>query len=176
LKSMVTKYLINRKTMALIPGYHPDYPTIALEEEGRVPANRFPFELIDDTLRIYYTSHRERKKAIENQMRFRKKTPMPIDLDQIFMFPTHAIHHHACAWISLLHVRCIKKADNPEHSIIVFHNNDSIVVEATQYSLKQQMKRTRRIQEHCEQIKAENLTFLLKQKKKIKRSFNRKQK
>jgi competence transcription factor ComK len=152
-----SEYLVNDQTMALIPGYNLDYEAIAVEEEKSVYCRKDGFSLIKETLLSYYASYEDRKRIIRGQTGFVKKVPMPIDLFKIYMFPTDAVNHFDCYWISYRHVRKIEKDTDPKKSIIHFINGQTLKVPATQYSLNEQLKRSKVIRRHCEKTTGINL-------------------
>lgn len=141
----VPNYIIHANTMCLVPAKHKNYATIVYEVDRIVYVEDSPMQLIRQTLELHFRIYESVKTTIYKRLGFKKKIPIPIHLTDQYLFPTHAVDHVDCSWISEQHIAEIRKGTNEQNARIVFKNGQTILTPSTRSSLKRQRKRTREV-------------------------------
>lgn len=148
MKTISSDYLIHPETMALIPSRQITCETLILEKEKEVYVNSSAFHLIQTSCLENYSTYEGRKQAMIYHTSFKRKVPILIGPNQI-MFPTHAVNHIDCSWISSQHIYDITPhSPDSKSSIVLFMNGTEITLPVSTYILKSQMQRA----EYCRQI------------------------
>ncbi|WP_067729110.1 competence protein ComK [Oceanobacillus damuensis] len=147
MSKIVAHYTIHEQTMALMPAYHSNYQTIALEQERTLFIRQTPMQLIQAACLEYGATYEGRKQAVIHKTGFQRKIPLPIDAGKnIYVFPTHATNDPDCSWIFATHVRNINPtthlAEKAPSSKITFSNGAEILVDVPSSFLQKQMERT----------------------------------
>ncbi|WP_249869208.1 competence protein ComK [Oceanobacillus saliphilus] len=147
MNEILSDYLINEKTMALLPAYNAAYDTIAVEQGKRFFIQKTAIQLINQACIESNSTYEERRQSVINQTGFKRKIPIPINLGKnIFTFPTHATADFHCSWLfyhQLLQIRQNHLKTEPHtKSIITFLNGEKVSMDITSYILNKQMERT----------------------------------
>jgi len=140
-------YSIHSNTMALLPTNHVNYQTIVKEPNRHIYVKQTPFQLIKQACLERFTTYEGIREAVQHHTGFQRKVPIPISPhSNIYFFPTHAINHSDCCWVSYHHVLRIKKyhKDHPNDpsSTILFKNGKILHLHLSPFVLNKQMERT----------------------------------
>ncbi|SES62052.1 competence protein ComK [Oceanobacillus limi] len=143
MKNILPHYHINEHTLALLPGKHIDYQTIALEHDRKLYIKKTPFEIIKRGCLDHYSTYEGRKAAVTHHTGFKRKVPIPISVSKgIYAFPTHPLKDLDCCWVFYQHVLGIEEdVQNPYQSVVVFRNRVEVFVNVGRDGLVRQMER-----------------------------------
>ncbi|WP_088032000.1 competence protein ComK [Evansella clarkii] len=142
---VVQEYVINRKTMALIPAFHFEFCTIALESGREYFVKRPPLELIKAACLNGGSDYNGRRSAVKHKTGMKRKLPIPVDIDEnIFAFPTFSPAHPDCSWIMLSHVDSIvsDRKVSSGATILTFKNGHKINLKLRSELVQKQLYRT----------------------------------
>jgi len=140
-KMVVEDYLINRFTMAILPGEN-RYITEVLELEQDLTVGKRPMDVIDQSCRYFGSSYNGRKEGTKDLMGITHKPPIVIDpTNSIYFFPTTSSTRPHCAWLSHSFVKEYvgTKEDN---TCITFTNGKVITLPMSVGSFENQLFRT----------------------------------
>src|SRR5690625_4293191 len=136
---ILDNYHINRRTMLLTYGRNIDFETIAVEIDNKVYIKPTPLAVVNHScIHSNFTTYRGVRKGLFEMYNFRKKVPVP--LRDNCLFPTHAVNHIDCQWISILYIKEVKRLDNGKRTKITFKNNLEIDLDVSYQSIRRQMK------------------------------------
>ena len=146
-EKVLMDYVVNNKTMALLPAAHMDYYTIALEWNQTLYIKKKPFTLIDEACLRGGSSFEGRRLSAIFKTGLQRKLPIGINTEKnIFVFPTMAPKHFNCQWIFSSHIQSvIRDPSAPKKSILIFNNQQKINLNISHKSLQNQIYRT----SHC---------------------------
>lgn len=150
---IVDKYVINDSSMAIIPAKQIDYYSVVAERNQVVYVRQTPLEIIKHSCLHYWSTYEGRKEAVIYHTGFKRKVPIPIDLEQeIITFPTHAIDDIDCSWIlyhQIINIISIKKNETK----VLFDNGQSLNLKISKHILLTQMKRSLEILHKIKRLK-----------------------
>lgn len=143
-------YIINTDTVALVPNYDGECPVKVLEAGKAEPifVRKTSKSLIDYACRLVLSDIDSRRKMIYERLRYRNKTPIPIDpYSNIYTFPTKSPSNFDCHWLFLSYIYKMmplsKKGENGKPKTkILFTDGQELVVDVSIYSLQKQYERT----------------------------------
>ncbi|MHA6252466.1 competence protein ComK [Oceanobacillus sp. CAU 1775] len=145
MKNILPYYNINTSTIGLFPGKNTDYQTTVWEPNKKLFVVDPALKLIKDNLIRNYSSYESRKFTVQQDTGYMRKVPIPICLNSIFMFPTHAVKHFECCWIVEHHVHAIKKGYGKNDCFIIFINGEFININQSSNIVNNQLKKTRNL-------------------------------
>lgn len=139
-------YKINRNTLALMPAKHIAYDTIVLEPHQTACIRQTPLQIIQSACFNDWSTYEGRRQAVIYHTNFKHKVPIPIDLHQrICFFPTHSPRNFNNLWIAFQHIAKVsktKKKTGKPQPIIHFKSGQTLTLDISIHTLKQQMNRT----------------------------------
>lgn len=153
------QYLIHSGTIALLPAKRLGYETLVMETDQEIYVKESPREIMDNLLEHKYSSFQARRETIFRHTGFKRKVPIPIDLDNHYLFPTHAMKDYDCAWISAHHVEDVTAGAESGSSRLLFSNGSTLEVEQSVYSMNRQIERTKVVRDKALAIR-EKLTLV----------------
>jgi competence protein ComK len=144
---ILTDYLINEQTLAMLSSYKLEYDTVILEENGMYFVKKPSFQLLKEACLTYGSSYDGRRKSVMHHTGWKRKVPIPVSICRnIYTFPTHAPSDQNCVWIFPQHIHSTQSTasmDSRPQSLIIFKNNQSITVDGSLYSIRKQIERIR---------------------------------
>jgi competence protein ComK len=148
MNKILSHYIINAETMAILPAKQIDYQAVTIETNQKLYLKPRPLEIIKENCIHYGSTYEGRKTAVLKKLGLERKVPIPISISKnLFSFPTLSPNSFDCAWIFYHHVRYIEPLRTPypkeQQSILYFHNGTSIILDVSEYVLWRQMERTR---------------------------------
>lgn len=146
-------YSINVHTMALLPAFHTDYQTIAIETHRTYYVKQTIMKILKEACLDGGASYDGRRDTVTHYAVAKQKIPIPINpARNIYAFPTHSPTHMQCSWIFYNHVKTIIANILDDYaeptSNIHFKNGQTITVPISDYVLTKQMQRTAMCQHH----------------------------
>lgn len=139
-------YEVHDMTFALLPSYHHDFETIAVEMHHIFGIRKPALRLIKVACLNGGADYNGRRRSVLHKMGPIHKAPIPIDpKNDIYAFPTHAANHPDCAWLFLHHI--MKVEEDPNHkgcSLVTFSNGYVASLKASLPTILNQMNRTSR--------------------------------
>lgn len=132
--------------MAIMPGKSLEFQSTVLETDGEHLVVDSALTLIKKILIHHYSCYESRKDAVKLDTCYRKKLPIPIFFDALYMFPTHAVDHHDCCWVAEEYVQMVKKGHTSKDCFIVFKNGEELHVTVSASIVRRQRKRAQDIQ------------------------------
>lgn len=138
---IITDYIINPKTLAVVSYVDAQNQTKVIEEDGELYMSRKPLKLIDESCMEYASTYQGRRDAVVRQLQYSRKVPILIDpRDNMYVFPTHAPESFECIWVVYNQVKRIAVLN--QKPVIVFKNGLILEAGVSLYTLNQQMQRT----------------------------------
>lgn len=144
---VVEDYLINPRTIILLPARHIEYETIIIEQNKQFLVRKTALELMENACSRYGSKFDGRRKSVMEKTGFKRRVPIPVSIHfDIYAFPTHAIKDYDCIWIFANHVQYvgqIREQGAKEISLVVFNNGLQYKLDVSQYTLKTQLDRAK---------------------------------
>ncbi|MGI2838278.1 competence protein ComK [Bacillus cytotoxicus] len=159
----VENYVINKKTMALLPVIlgEKNVITRVIEVEDSFFMFQKPLDIVERSCRKHGSSFLGRKEVTKELTRITHKAPIAISpTDQLYFFPTYSYSRKECAWLSHFHIASNKElADG--NLIIRFINGFAVKLEMSKSSFENQQNRTAKLRTEYEDRKDKqgNLQF-----------------
>ncbi|ABS21191.1 competence protein ComK [Bacillus cytotoxicus] len=159
----VENYVINKKTMALLPVIlgEKNVITRVIEVEDSFFMFQKPLDIVERSCRKHGSSFLGRKEGTKELTRITHKAPIAISpTDQLYFFPTYSYSRKECAWLSHFHIASNKElADG--NLIIRFINGFAVKLEMSKSSFENQQNRTAKLRTEYEDRKDKqgNLQF-----------------
>ncbi|WP_242161756.1 competence protein ComK [Bacillus cereus group sp. BfR-BA-01522] len=159
----VENYVINKKTMALLPVIlgEKNVITRVIEVEDSFFMFQKPLDIVERSCRKHGSSFLGRKEGTKELTRITHKAPIAISpTDQLYFFPTYSYSRKECAWLSHFHIASNKElADG--NLIIRFINVFAVKLEMSKSSFENQQNRTAKLRTEYEDRKDKqgNLQF-----------------
>lgn len=145
--TILNDYMINKRTMALLPAAHTDYRTIVIEETTTYYINQTPLELIKLACLNGGSSYNGRRIAAMHHLAIYKKVPVALNTrEKIYTFPTCSPSLFHCHWIFyeyILSITPIPKVSN--QCLITFKNGKKITLNVSPNIITRQLYRTAHI-------------------------------
>jgi len=143
-KSISSIYEISPKTMAVIAVKNDDgtVGSKVYDEEEKRTIHFPPTELIKYACQYFGSSFEGRQSATRDICGFSYKAPITINpTSGMYFFPTNSPNDKYCSWFSHSHIKKIKQAKR-QQSKVYFKNGQSVVIDASVGSMKNQWYRT----------------------------------
>lgn len=135
-------YQICETTEALEPCIHEKYRTKITDRNGIYYTSKTITDLLIMACYEGASTIEGSRKAVTYTLRFNQKTPLPINIRKnIYAFPTCSPDHPECKWIFVSHVLGTIPLEK-ESTLIRFKSNNKITVAVSEYTIKEQRKRT----------------------------------
>lgn len=137
-------YIVNDKTIAIVPAKQIEFDSIVVESEGVHYIRQTPQQIIEASCIHNWSDYEGRRNAVIHHTGFKEKVPIPIHPNKgIVAFPTHAIKHIDCCWLIPQHIlRIDTLKDDPKYkTIVTFTNRKSLRLDVSIRSLKSQSER-----------------------------------
>ncbi len=151
----VENYVINKKTMALLPVIlgEKNVITRVIEVEDSFFMFQKPLDIVERSCRKHGSSFLGRKEGTKELTRITHKAPIAISpTDQLYFFPTYSYSRKECAWLSHFHIASNKElADG--NLIIRFINGFAVKLEMSKSSFENQQNRTAKLRTEYEDRK-----------------------
>ena len=146
MKEVLSNYIINQQTLALIPFNEYPYQAIVYEGERKIYVKQKPLDIIKTTCLEFFTSYTGIREAVQHKVGIDRKIPLPISPHQnIYTFPTLSPENQDCTWLFYNHIHRITPITfsfkNPYQSIITFQNGIELSLDISHYILEKQMYR-----------------------------------
>jgi len=136
-------YEINKQTLAIIP-IGEDLSTV-IEENDILNITKPIQEIIEDSCVYFGSSYNGRLEGSKKMLGFNYKTPIVVEeSNEIIFFPTTSPRNNDCHWISLNHIKEIKKTT--KETKILFKSGQEINLNVSYNSLENQLFRATRLQ------------------------------
>ncbi|MDG5789316.1 competence protein ComK [Evansella sp. AB-P1] len=137
-------YVINKRTMALLPALNMLCETIVMEGERVIYVRKTPMQLIKRACMKGGASYNGRRDAAVHEMNIHRKVPIAINThESMYTFPTHSPKNFQCNWIFYQHILCVTPVPkNPNMCNITFKNCKQITIHASKTVIEKQMHRT----------------------------------
>ncbi|WP_158634035.1 competence protein ComK [Radiobacillus deserti] len=147
--NILSNYEITEMTMALVPKFHTEYRTLAIETGGKmIYIEKTPLELIEHACIQGWSTLTGRRKAILKRTGFSHKVPILLDeAKEIITFPSKSPKSDKCSWIFYHHVSFVQKIskqrNNKEYlTTIVFKDGQTLEMKESSYILERQLFRS----------------------------------
>ncbi|MEN1938548.1 competence protein ComK [Paenibacillus sp. 102] len=151
----VENYVVNKKTMALLPIILSEkrIVTRVVEVEDSFFMYQKPLDIVEQSCRKHGSSFLGRKDGTKELTRITHKAPIAISpTDQLYFFPTYSYSRKECAWLSHFHIANNKElADG--NLIIRFINGLAVKLEISKSSFENQQNRTAKLRTEYEDRK-----------------------
>ncbi|WP_410981658.1 competence protein ComK [Bacillus cereus] len=161
----VENYVVNKKTMALLPVILGEkrIVTRVVEVEDSFFMFQKPLEIVERSCRKHGSSFLGRKDGTKELTRITHKAPIAISpTDQLYFFPTYSYSRKECAWLSHFHIANNKElADG--NLIIRFINGLAVKLEISKSSFENQQNRTAKLRTEYEDRKSKQGKLQFKQ-------------
>ena len=139
-----TGYEINPLTLAVLSRKDEQGKTTAhvLEQDAEYSVGRAPTKIIDQSCSFFGASLKGRQEGTKRICGITHKAPISIDpASGMYFFPTASPTNAICSWIAHSHIQEINSL--PYHQTeILFKNGRTVIVEASQGSIMNQVQRT----------------------------------
>ncbi|MEI5909138.1 competence protein ComK [Bacillus spongiae] len=147
MEKVLSKYKINKNTMAIMATAHTDYQAMVIETNRTLFVKQTPLSIIKTACLYGGSSYEGRRSAVIYLTTTKQKVPIPINpFANIYAFPTLSPNHHQCNWIFLNHVEMVKDAHTSApsniQSIILFKQGQKLMMSESRAVLVKQMQRT----------------------------------
>ncbi|WLV25520.1 competence protein ComK [Aciduricibacillus chroicocephali] len=139
-----TSYEVNPLTLAILSRKDEKGRTTAyvLEQDAEYVVSRTPTNIIDQSCSYFGASLKGRQEGTRSICGITHKAPISIDpASGMYFFPTASPSNALCSWIAHSHIETLHSLPN-QNTEITFKNGTSIVVEASQGSIMNQVQRT----------------------------------
>lgn len=155
LEKFLNEYVLNRKTIAILPLVGRDDRMISrvIEEEDEFLVLQRTFEIIEQSCRYFGSSFSGRKEGTKELIGVTHKAPICISpIDNIYFFPTLSYTREGCAWVSHYHVTSSKSL--PHNTLLIrFSNGKMIKIGISKGSFENQLHRTAQLRSAFEDRK-----------------------
>lgn len=136
-------YEINRETLIIIQKEVDECEVV--EKNNTFTFKENPKKIINNSCRYFGSSYEGRLSGTKKIMGINYKAPIIIEeSDDIVFFPTASPRINNCHWVSLKNIKNYIKYGNK--TLIVFSNDQEIVVDISYNSLNNQVLRAARLQ------------------------------
>ena len=136
-------YEVNKGTLAIVPNN--EESSLVYEDEERYIIKEKPFKIMEDSCKYFGSSYNGRKESAKSILGAEYKVPIVLEeSSNLVVFPTTSPRAEDCAWISLKHVKRIKRIDSTSTKII-FNNDREIIVPVSFRSVENQLSRASRL-------------------------------
>ncbi|WP_343800340.1 competence protein ComK [Bacillus carboniphilus] len=146
MRVILDHYDIQSNTFALIPVKHMNYCTKVIEKDRTIFVRKPPLKIIKEACLHGYSTYEGRRSAIMYLTGFRRKVPIPINLQlNLIAFPTLSPTQLDCIWIFSSHVKSLQQlesAKNKNQSILTFINGQELLINESVFVLEKQIQRT----------------------------------
>ena len=137
------KYEVSKGTLAIVPNN--EESSLVYEDEERYIIKEKPFKIMEDSCKYFGSSYNGRKESAKSILGAEYKVPIVLEeSSNLVVFPTTSPRAEDCAWISLKHVKRIKRIDSTSTKII-FNNDREIIVPVSFRSVENQLSRASRL-------------------------------
>lgn len=139
---VVDNYMINQKTIAILPadGSDGSLESIVLEEDRQIRCKKRPLEIVRESCVYFGSTYNGRKKSARS-MGFKSMPPVCISSDLgIFLIALMSETHRGCTWIAHTHVINWTEADK-QTALIEFSNQQVLSVKGNASSLGRKVMR-----------------------------------
>lgn len=150
---IVNKYMVNNRTMLIMPAEAVDYYAVVKEIDRIVFVKQTPFDIIKENLLIGGSDFNGRRRSITYKLGMQKKLPMPINPPRnIYAFPTHSPKQFHCHWIFTEHIDQIHPVRNNRKykSVIIFKNGEKVFTEVSPYIIETQIIKSWKVRKSME--------------------------
>ena len=135
-------YEVSKGTLAIVPNN--EESSLVYEDEERYIIKEKPFKIMEDSCKYFGSSYNGRKESAKSILGAEYKVPIVLEeSSNLVVFPTTSPRAEDCAWISLKHVKRIKRIDSTSTKII-FNNDREIIVPVSFRSVENQLSRASR--------------------------------
>lgn len=136
-------YEISDETLVIMPLDEKSSKVIEYDAERIIDYN--PYEIMEYSCEYYGSSIDGRMSSSKKILGSVYKVPLLVDsYRNLVFFPTRSPNALDNMWISLNNIKNIKKI-NPNETMILFNNNDKLVIEIPYYVLNNQLLRATRL-------------------------------
>ena len=136
-------YEVSKGTLAIVPNN--EESSLVYEDEERYIIKEKPFKIMEDSCKYFGSSYNGRKESAKSILGAEYKVPLVLEeSSNLVVFPTTSPRAEDCAWISLKHVKRIKRIDSTSTKII-FNNDREIIVPVSFRSVENQLSRASRL-------------------------------
>ncbi|RSK28840.1 competence protein [Bacillus sp. HMF5848] len=145
--AILVDYVINEKTMIVLPTAHLHYQSIVWETNRILYVQKTPLQLIQQACIEGGADYAGRRISMIYHTNAKQKTPIPINPTlNIYAFPTESPNNFNCKWIFYNHVLSIERNQSATKStypsIIIFKNGQTLPITESLYLLDKQRQRT----------------------------------
>lgn len=138
------EYEINNETLAIIPVNPGSSKVYESDNQYLIPNNTL--SVIEHSCEYFGSTYQGRYAGTKSISGLTHKSPIIIEeLSRIIFFPTTSPNNPECAWISLNNILSFQAGDTSNTSVIYFKNGNSLVVNISLNSLKNQIFRASRL-------------------------------
>ena len=139
----MNNYEISKGTLAIVPNN--EESSLVYEDEERYIIKEKPFKIMEDSCKYFGSSYNGRKESAKSILGAEYKVPIVLEeSSNLVVFPTTSPRAEDCAWISLKHVKRIRRIDSTSTKII-FNNDKEIIVPVSFRSVENQLSRASRL-------------------------------
>ena len=136
-------YEVSKGTLAIVPNN--EESSLVYEDEERYIIKEKPFKIMEDSCKYFGSTYNGRKESAKSILGAEYKVPIVLEeSSNLVVFPTTSPRAEDCAWISLKHVKRIKRIDSTSTKII-FNNDREIIVPVSFRSVENQLSRASRL-------------------------------
>ena len=136
-------YEVSKGTLAIVPNN--EESSLVYEDEERYIIKEKPFKIMEDSCKYFGSSYNGRKESAKSILGAEYKVPIVLEeSSNLVVFPTTSPRAEDFAWISLKHVKRIKRIDSTSTKII-FNNDREIIVPVSFRSVENQLSRASRL-------------------------------
>ncbi|MBQ2639625.1 MAG: competence protein ComK [Bacilli bacterium] len=136
-------YEVTKGTLAIVP--NTEESSLVYEDHERYIIKEKPFKIMEESCKYFGSSYNGRKESAKSILGAEYKVPIILEeSNNIILFPTTSPRAEDCAWISLGHVKRIKRIDSTSTKII-FNNDKEIIVPVSFRSVENQISRASRL-------------------------------
>ncbi|SFE92839.1 competence protein ComK [Alteribacillus iranensis] len=141
---MVEDYMVNHRTMALIPVFKGESKTKIYEVGGSVlTTNVSPIHIMKKACLERGSSLQGRYDAVKHKLGFRQRLPVPVDQQEgIYAFPIMSAKKPENIWLFYDHVD--RTVCDENGSIIIFYDGQQLSTSISSYIIEQQILKTGR--------------------------------
>ncbi|MEH7460011.1 competence protein [Bacillus pseudomycoides] len=151
----VENYVVNKKTMALLPVIlgEKSIVTRVIEVEDSFFMFQKPLDIVERSCRKHGSSFLGRKEGTKELTRITHKAPIAISpTDQLYFFPTYSYSRKECAWLSHFHI--VSNRELADGNLIIrFINGLAVKLEMSKSSFENQQNRTAKLRTEYEDRK-----------------------
>ncbi|KFN03192.1 competence protein [Bacillus clarus] len=151
----VENYVVNKKTMALLPVILGEKTVVTriVEMADSFFVFQKPLDIIERSCRKHGSSFLGRKEGTKELTHITHKAPIAISpTDQLYFFPTYSYSRKECAWLSHFYIESNKELTDG-NLIIRFINGFAVKLEISKSSFENQQNRTAKLRTEYEDRK-----------------------